>query len=132
VVEKVIDSDSSEVATRPLEGRWPMSGEMEQKNRVLEFATQHANTWLKLDLLCFWSRYPYAKFTAGTIAHALGCKRRIDVEEALDSFVKDNLVDKHTDRGLPFYCLTGDAGKRECVLDMRTYRSSLRPALSMG
>jgi hypothetical protein len=132
VVKDAPTSDSSAVAFRPLEWRWPVSGEMEQKNRVLEFATQHANTWLKLDLLCFWSRYPYAKFTAGTIARALGCKRRIDVEEALDSFVKDNLIDKHTDRGLPFYCLTGDAGKRECVLDMRAYRSSLRPALSMG
>ena len=109
-----------------------MSREMERKNRVLEFARQHANTWLKLDLLCFWSRYPHAKFTASAIARALGCKRRIDVEEALDSFVKDNLVDKHTDKALPFYCLTDDASKRECVLDMRAYRSSLRPALSMG
>ena len=109
-----------------------MSEEIEDKNRVLEFARQHANTWLKLDLLYFWSRYPHAKFTAGAIARALGCKRRTDVEEALDSLVKDNLVAKHTDRALPFYCLTDDAGKRECVLDMRAYRSSLRPALSMG
>jgi hypothetical protein len=120
------------VAVRPLEGRWLVSGEMENKNRVLDFARQHANTWLKLDLLYFWGRYPHAKFTAGAIARALGCKRKIDVEEALDSFVKDKLVDKHTDRALPFYCLTGDASKRECVLDMRTYRSSLRPVLSMG
>ena len=109
-----------------------MSGEMEKRNRVLQFAGQHANTWLKLDLLYFWSRYPHAKFTAGAIARALGCKRTTDVEEALDSFVKDNLVDKHTDRALPFYCLTDDTSKRECVLDMRAYRSTLRPALSMG
>lgn len=109
-----------------------MSEETEKKNRVFAFAGRHANTWLKLDLLCFWSRYPHAKFTAGAIARALGRNRTIDVEEALDSFVKDNLVDKHTDRALPFYCLTDDASKRECVLDMRVYRSSLRPALSMG
>jgi len=132
VVKKVPTSDSSVVAVMPLEWRWPVSGEMEKRNSVLEFARQHANTWLKLDLLCFWSRYPHAKFTAGAIARALGCKRRIDVEEALDSFVKDNLVDKHTDRALPFYCLTDDVSKRECVLDMRAYRRSLRPALSMG
>lgn len=132
VVKNAPTSDSSVVASRPLEGRWPVSGEMENKNKVLEFARQHANTCLKLDLLYFWSRYPYAKFTAGAIARALGCKRRTDVEEALDSFVRDNLVDKHTDRALPFYCLTDDAGKRACVLDMRAYRSSLRPALSMG
>ena len=108
-----------------------MSPEMENKNRVLEFARQHANTWLKLDLLYFWSKYPYAKFTAGIIARALGCKRRVDVEEALDSLVKENLVDKHTDKGFPFYCLTGEASKRECVLKMPAYRNSLRPALSM-
>jgi hypothetical protein len=132
VVKDAPISDSLVVAVRPLEGRWPVSGEMENKTRVLEFARQHANTWLKLDLLCFWSRYPHAKFTAGAIARALGCKRRTDVEEALDSFVKDNLVDKHTDRALPFYCLTDDTSKRECVLDMRAYRSSLRPAFSMG
>jgi len=131
VVKDALTSYSSVVALRSLEGRWPVSGEMED-NRVIEFARQHASTWLKLDLLCFWSRYPHAKFTAGIIARTLGCKRRADVEEALDSLVKDNLVDRHTDRGLPFYCLTGDASKRECVLDMRTYRSSLRPALSMG
>ncbi|MBN2099442.1 MAG: hypothetical protein JW753_07590, partial [Dehalococcoidia bacterium] len=131
VVKNAPTSDSSVVASRPLEGRWPVSGEMDN-NTILEFARQHANTWLKLDLLCFWSRYPHAKFTAGAIARAIGCKRRTDVEEALDSFVRDNLVDKHTDRALPFYCLTDDASKRECVLDIRAYRSSLRPALSMG
>jgi len=109
-----------------------MSAEIEYKNRVIEFARQHANTWLKLDLLYFWSKYPYAKFTVGIIARALGCKRRVDVEEALDSFVKDNVVDKHTDKGLPLYSLTGDASKRECVLKMPAYRSSLRPAPSMG
>jgi hypothetical protein len=132
VVKHAPISDGSVAAVRLLEGRWPVSVEMEKRNRVLQFARQHANTWLKLDLLCFWSRYPHAKFTAGIIARTLGCKRRADVEEALDSLVKDNLVDRHTDRGLPFYCLTGDASKRECVLDMRAYRSSLRPALSMG
>jgi len=112
VVEDAISSDISVVATRPLEGRWPMSPEMENRNRVLEFAREHANTWLKLDLLYFWSKYPYAKFTVGIIARALGCKRRVDVEEALDSLVKENLFDIHTDKGLTFYCLTGDASKR--------------------
>jgi hypothetical protein len=132
VVKGVIGADNSVVATRPLEGRWPMSVEIESKNRVVEFARNHAHSWLKLDLLYFWSRYPYAKFTAGIITQALGSNRRIDVEEALDSMVKENLVDKHVDKGLPFYCLTSDASKRECVLKMPAYRSSLRPALSMG
>ncbi len=109
-----------------------MSAEIENKNRVIEFTKEHANTWLKLDMLYFWSKYPYAKFTIGIIARALGCKRRVEVEEALDSFIKDDLVEKHTDKGLPFYCLTADPGKRECVLNLPAYRNSLRPALSMG
>jgi len=78
-----------------------MSAEMENNGKVLDFAVRHANTWLKLDLLYFWSKYPYAKFTVAVIARALGCKRRIDVEEALDSFVKDNVVDRHMDKGFP-------------------------------
>ncbi len=109
-----------------------MLTENESKNRVIEFAKEHANTWLKLDLLYFWSKYPYAKFSAGIIARALGCKRRADLEEALDTFVKHNLVEKYTDKGLPFYCLTADPGKRECILNLPAYRNTLRPALSMG
>jgi hypothetical protein len=109
-----------------------MSAETDSRNGISEFARSHANTWLKLDLLYFWSKYPYAKFTAGIITRALGGRRRVDVEEALDSFVKDNLVDKHTDKGLPFYSLTSDASKRECVLKMPAYKNSLRPVLSMG
>lgn len=109
-----------------------MSVEMENKNGVLEFARKYANTWLKLDLLYFWSKYPDAKFTAGIITRALNCRRRVDVEEALDYLVKESLVNKHVNKGLPFYCLTGDASKREYVLKMPVYRSSLKPALSMG
>jgi hypothetical protein len=109
-----------------------MSAEMEIKNRVLDFSRKHANTWLKLDLLCFWSKYPYAKLTVGIIARALGCKRRVDVEEALDSLVNESLVDRRADNGSLFYSLTSDAGNRECVLSMPAYRSSLKPTLSVG
>lgn len=106
-----------------------MSPEMETTNRVLDFARRHANSWLKLDLLCFWGKYPYARFTVGIIARALGSERRADVEEALDSLVRDHLVDKRVDKGQPFYSLAGDAGSRECVLQMPACKSSLRPAI---
>ncbi len=109
-----------------------MSPEMETTNRVLDFARRHANSWLKLDLLCFWGKYPNARFTVGIIARALGSERRADVEEALDSLVRDHLVDKRVDKGQPFYSLAGDAGSRECVLQMPAYKSCLRPAISMG
>ncbi len=108
-----------------------MSAESENQNKVIEFAKEHANTWLKLDILYFWSKYPYAKFTVGIIARSLSCKRRGDVEEALDTFVRDNLVEKHTEKGQPFYCLTADPGRRECILNLPAYRNSLRPASSM-
>jgi hypothetical protein len=108
-----------------------MSAE-EKRSGVVEFVRQHANTWLKLDLLCFWGKYPYARFSVGIIARALGCKRRVDVEEALDSLLRDNLVERHTNNGLPFYCLTRDPAKRECVLNLPAYRNHLRPTLSMG
>lgn len=106
-----------------------MSPEIEGRNGVLEFARTYANTWLKLDLLCFWGKYPYARFTVGIIARALGSERRVDVEEALDSLVRDHLVDRRVDKGQPFYSLAGDASSRECVLKMPAYKSSLRPAV---
>jgi hypothetical protein len=132
VVRVAVSRNSSGAVRMPLRGRWPMSPEMEIKNRVLDFARKHADTWLKLDLLCFWSKYPYAKLTVGIIARALSCKRRVDVEEALDSFVNESLVDRRADNGLLFYSLTSDADKRDCVLNMPAYRSSLRPTLSVG
>lgn len=109
-----------------------MSPEIETGMRVLDFASRYANSWLKLDLLCFWGRYPYARFTVGIIARALGSERRADVQEALDSLVREHLVDKLIDKGQPFYSLAGDACSRECVLQMPAYKSSLRPATSAG
>ena len=107
-----------------------MPPETEIKNRVIDFSREHADTRLKLDLLCFWSRYPYAKLTVDIIARALGCQRIPDVEEALDCLVNESLVEKHDDNGLHFYSLTSDAAKRDCIMRMPAYRSSLRPTLS--
>ncbi len=109
-----------------------MSPETDSRNRVLEFARRHANSWLELDLLCFWGNYPYARFTVGIIARALGSERRADVQQALDALVRGRLIEKRVDRGQPFYSLTRDPGSRECVLQMPTYKGSLRPAASMA
>jgi len=98
--------------------------EAREKNEMIQFVKEHADTGLKLDLLSFWSRYPYAKFTSGIIARALDCtrNRRVDIKEALESFVKAELIEKHTRQGLPFYCLTADPEKRQRVLNLSAYR----------
>ena len=85
---------------------------------ITQFINKHANTQLKTDLLFFWNRYPYAKFTAGVIAHAVSCVRKADVEEALENLATDELIEKHTQQGQLFYCLTTDPEKREPVLKL--------------
>jgi len=57
-----------------------MEIETKEETEVTQFVNEHGNTGLKLDLLFFWSKYPYAKFTSGIIARALDCKRKTDIE----------------------------------------------------
>jgi len=104
----------------------------ESPQEVTQFVNQYGNTGLKLDLLFFWNKYPHAKFTSGIIAHALHCNRRADIEEALESFVKAMLIEKHTRQGLPFYCLTADPEKRQWVLSLSAYRGQLQVTLCQG
>lgn len=98
-----------------------------KRKETMEMVTQfehtnnHAGTQLKSDLLYFWSRYPNAKFTLGVIAGALDRARKVDVEEALDALVTAEITEKHTQRGLPFYCLTTDPEKREPILRLSAH-----------
>lgn len=89
-------------------------------NNMPQFLQDHADTGLKLDLLRFWRKYPYAKFTCGIIARAVDCRRRVDVEEALECFVRAELLEEHTRQGLRLYCLTNDPLKRQGVFDWVT------------
>jgi hypothetical protein len=102
-----------------------------QSEEMREFVSDQVNTGLKLDLLFFWSEYRYAKFTSGIIAHALHCNRRVDIEDALESFVKVGLVEKHVrQEGLPMYCLTADPEKRQWVLSLSQYTDRFKRPLS--
>ena len=86
------------------------------KKDLIQSLGEYADTRLKRDLLFFWNKYPYAKFAPAIIAHALGCNRRVEMEEALEALVKDELVEKDTRLTLPVYCLTADREKRQRVL----------------
>jgi hypothetical protein len=87
--------------------------------QTIQFVREYGNTRLKLDLLVFWSRYPRAKLTTGVIAGALDCNRRVDLEEALESFVKAKLIEEeHTEQGLRLYCLGTEPEKRQGVLSV--------------
>jgi len=107
------------------------SEESKEGNRMIQFFKQYADTWLKFDLLLFWNRHPYAKFTSSTIARTLDRRRRAEVEEALDCFVHQKIVEKHNGQGLPFYGLTDDPARRRFILNIPAYRNLLRPALSV-
>lgn len=97
---------------------------------IREFVSEQVNTGLKLDLLFFWASYPYASFTSGIIARALDCKRKMDMEESLESFVKAGLVEKYSRQGRPFYHLTADPEKRQWVLSISAYRGKFECLLS--
>lgn len=73
---------------------------------------------LKRDLLQFWRRHPFAKFTCGIIAGVLECKKRVYVEEALECFVHAELIDREVQRGLPYYSLTTNPSRRKTVLSL--------------
>lgn len=79
---------------------------------------KHIDTGLKRDVLDFWRKYPYAKFTCGIIARAVDTRRRVDVEEVLESLVQAELVDKQVRQGMPYYSLTAEPTRRQCVLSM--------------
>ena len=84
-----------------------------------QFINKHADTQLKTDLLFFWSRYPNAKFTLGAIARGpVDCTRKADMEEALESFAKDQFIEKHVQQGVLFYSLTTNPEKREPFLKL--------------
>ncbi len=94
---------------------------------VAKFVRKHADTRLKFDLLFFWSQYPNAKFTLKAITHALNCRRRIDVEDALEALIEAELLEKHLHRELPFYCVAADPEKRQPFLQLSKYsRHQLR------
>ena len=105
--------------------------ETKEGNHMFQFLKQYADTWLKLDLLLFWNKHPYAKFTSSAIARTLERRRRAEVEEALDGMVHEAIVEKHSDQGQPFYCLTSDPDKRRYVLKIPAYRTMLTPAMSL-
>ena len=86
------------------------------KEEIIQSMKEYADTRLKLDLLFFWNRYPYARFSSGVIAHALDYRRKVDVEEALQWLVEAQLVEKDTGQGVPVYFLTTDHERRQRVL----------------
>jgi len=88
----------------------------------------HADAGLKLDLLRFWSRYPYARFTPAIVTRALDPNRRTDISQALENFVKAHLLEKRIQQGLPFYCLTQDPSMRQWVFNMAAQEGNLRPS----
>jgi hypothetical protein len=102
--------------------------------QTIQFVREYGNTRLKLDLLVFWSRYPHAMVSTGVIAGLLDCNRRVDLEEALESFVQAKLIEeKHTEQGLRLYCLATDPEKRQGVLSVAACKGgNFRPVCARG
>ncbi len=76
------------------------------------------DTQLKTKLLLFFqNRHPDAKCSIGVISYAVSHVKRVNLKEALEDLVADELIEKHTNQqGQLFYCLTTDPRRRELVL----------------
>ena len=91
---------------------------VKEKDEILQSVNEYVDKRLERNLLLFWSSYPHTKFTARTIAHAVNYPGKVDIEEALQCFVEDELLEKHICQGLDFYCLTTETEKRQWVLNL--------------
>ena len=96
-----------------------------EKERMVQSVNEYVDSSLERDLLLFWSWHPHTNFTARTIAHAVKFPTEVDIEEALECLVKDELLEKHICQGLDFYCLTADPEKRQWLLNL--FRSVVKP-----
>lgn len=90
---------------------------------IARSTNKDADTQLKKDLLLFFqNRHPYAKCSPGVISYAVSRIKKIDLEEALEGLIADELIEKHTNRyGQLYYCLAIDPKKQEPVLRLPAY-----------
>ncbi len=75
-----------------------------------------------LELLHFFSRHPFARFSGPVILYSLSASGgRIYVERALGHLVGKGILVRHSDNGnsrMPLYSLTTDQSLRDLVLGM--------------
>lgn len=89
---------------------------------ITRYTNNAADARLKKDLLLFFqNRHPYAKCSAGVISYAVSRVKKVDLKEALEGLVTDEIIEKHTNRqGQLFYCLVTDPKGREPGLILST------------
>jgi DNA-binding transcriptional ArsR family regulator len=78
---------------------------------------EYASDRLKSEILSFWSRHPYDKFTTSVISCALGFSK-LEVSRALKALADNGLIDSCVLGDLTLYNLTTDETKRMPVLEL--------------
>ena len=69
---------------------------------------------LKNNIVHFWRRHPYAKFTEDCIYYAMGYSKN-EIVESLEDFVVAGILDVTTKHKTNFYSLTVDEDKRDLI-----------------
>lgn len=87
------------------------------EEQLSRFVEEHTSDRLKSEILSFWSRHPYDKFTTSIIACALGLSK-LEVSRALKALMDTGLVDSCNQGDLTLYNLTTDETKRKPVLEL--------------
>ena len=103
-----------------------METEIRDYKNTAPWAKQTTNTMLKFAILSFFKKNLNAKFVSTIIADTLSCKQKEDVKEVLESLVKDEIIEKHVQRGVAFYCLTSNPDKRQLFLSQAAELNRLK------
>jgi len=69
---------------------------------------------LKRNIMHFWHRHPYAKFSGDCIYYAMGSSKN-EIIESLQDFVVAGILDVTAEHNTSFYSLTTDMDKRNLV-----------------
>ncbi|MCX5998562.1 MAG: hypothetical protein NTU41_02940 [Chloroflexi bacterium] len=97
------------------------------KSAIGSASDRAADTGLKHDLMLFWHSYPEAEFTLSVIARGLDCSRRADVEEAVESLVQAQVLDRRTCHGVSLYALRTGPAERQLASDSLSNARHFRP-----
>ena len=86
----------------------------EVEDKISHLVREYGDDHCSLDLLMFFGRHPYARFSRMAIAHSIDAQR-LNIDRPLKQLITDGLVRMYVENGLTVYSLTEDASLCELV-----------------
>ena len=79
----------------------------EVEDKLNHLVREYGDDHCSLDLLMFFGRHPYARFSRMAIAHSIDAQR-LNIDRPLKQLITAGLVRMYVENGLPVYSLTED------------------------